>query len=541
VDASSANEATIWETVADAAGDAPAIVQGERVVSWEEFDDRASRLAAALAAMGVGPGGRVAIALYNSPEYLETVFAAFKLRAAPVNVNYRYQEREISHVLEDSESSAIVFHGAIGQRVRAVAAQLRRGLGLVEIPAGEDLIDGAVEYESLLASHDPAPRITRDGNDEFILYTGGTTGLPSGVVWSHESLFQMQQIGYMGNGVDVPETLGELALTAAMLARSERPPTMLVVSPLMHGTGIFTSMGMFVLGGRVVLTTSRSLDPDEICALIGEHRIRSLSMVGDVFARPIVEALDRAEAEGRPYDLSSLEQVTSVGVTWSAPVKEGLLRHADVVLNDVIAASEASGFAASETRRGVSVETSRFQLGPNARVLDDEDNDVVPGSGTVGVLAVTGPLPKGYLNDPGKTDRTFRVVDGVRYATPGDLATVESDGTVVLLGRGSEVVNTGGEKVFVEEVEQAIALSPSVRDVVVVGVPDARWGHRVTAIIEPVPGSSLTEDDVVELVRGSLADYKRPRQVIFVDRVERSPSGKANRTWAKELAERQSL
>jgi len=536
LDETTINEATIWETVADAAGDAPAIIWGSRRLSWRDFEDRAARMAAVLSDMGVGPGGRVAIDLYNCPEYLEVIFAAFKLRAVPINVNYRYRPRELTYIVENSQSAVLVFHGSLGPRVAEVARDLGRPLGLIEIPAGEPVIDGAVEYETALAAHDPAPRIERNSDDEFILYTGGTTGLPRGVVWSHASLFGMQRAQFAAHGEKIPQTLEELGEIAARLSHSERPPATLTVSPLMHGTAVFTSMGAFTLGGQVVLCESRSLDPDEICSLVGRYGIRTLAIVGDVFGRPILEALDRAEANGTPYDLSTLTRIHSVGVTWSAPIKKGLLRHGDFVLADAIAATEGGGFASSEIRRGDDVETAHFRLGPNGRVLDEDDHDVVPGSGTVGLLAAAGSLPKGYLGDPEKTARTFRMIDGVRHVVPGDMATIEADGTVVLLGRSSEVVNTGGEKVFVEEVEQVIATHPDVADVVVVGVPDDRWGHRIAALVALDPGASLTDRQVIDYVGEELADHKRPRQVVFVERVERSPSGKADRNWAKELA-----
>jgi 3-oxocholest-4-en-26-oate---CoA ligase len=537
MDDASVNEATIWEAVADAMGGLPAIRCGDQVVSWSEFDNRASRLAAAFTAMGVRPGSRIAIDLYNSPVYLEAVFAAFKVRAAPININYRYRERELLHLLNDSNSSALVFHGALGERIRAVTADLGRPLHLIQVDDGHERVEGAYEYEALLTDHHPAPRIPRGKDDEFILYTGGTTGMPRGVVWSHASLFEMQSAQYARRGLEAPETLRQIGEAATYLAQSDRPPIVLVVSPLMHGTGILTSMGAFVLGGPVVLCASRSLDGDEICALIEKHRIRSLALVGDVFAKPILEALDRAESKGAPYDVSSLEQISSAGVTWSTPVKQGLLRHGDILLVDAVAATEGGGFASSEMRRGDDIETSHFRLGPNARVLDSSGEDVRPGSGVVGVLATTGPLPNGYLNDPAKTEATFRMMDGKRYVVPGDMATIEADGTIVLLGRGSEVINTGGEKVFVEEVEQAIADHPSVRDVVVVGVPDERWGHTVTAVVALQGPATLTEGELIDFVGGRLADYKRPRRVVFVQNVERSPSGKADRRWARDAVE----
>lgn len=528
------NLATIWETVADTVGEAAAILQGARTETWRQFDDRASRLASALSVMGVGAGDTVAIDLYNCIEYLETVFAAFKLRAAPVNVNYRYRESELAYILEDSLAKVIVFHGSLAERVVAVVGKCAHPVGLVNVDDGTAAPAEASDFESLLADHDPYPRLTRSGDDDFILYTGGTTGMPRGVVWGHSSLFAMQHMQFKTRGLSVPGSIEELAQAVRQVHEGHDVPMTLVVSPLMHGTAIFTSMGTFAVGGKVILCTSRSLDAEEICRLVGEHRIKQLAIVGDAFAKPILSCLDRARAEGHPYDLSSLERITSVGVTWSSQVKDGLLRHGDFVLTDSIAATEGGGFASSVTRAGETSETSHFRLGPNAIVIDDEGKPIEAGSGKAGLLAATGPMPKRYLNDPEKTARTWRVIGGIRYVVPGDMATVGADGTVVLHGRGSEVVNTGGEKVFVEEVEQAIAELEGVRDVVVVGVPDERFGQRIGAIVSLEPGRFLAERDVIDHVGARLADHKRPRQVLFVEEVGRTPAGKADRTRARE-------
>jgi 3-oxocholest-4-en-26-oate---CoA ligase len=549
VDDAGANLATIWEAIALRAGDAPAVIHGDRVRTWAEFESRAARLAGALAHAGVRPGDKVAICCYNSIEYLETVFAAFKLRAAPVNVNYRYREAELSYLLEDSDARAAVFHAALAARMVPVASGLGRPVVLVAVADGSELPTGPDDYEELVSRTAPASPVVRSGDDELIVYTGGTTGRPKGVIWGHSALLGMQRgqlvalLGPQGgqpapSGIELPDTVADVAQLAGALARGPRPSATLAASPLMHGTGLFTSLGTLGVGGRVVLCTSRSLDPDEVCRLIGQHRVTTLSMVGDVFGRPILAALDRAAADGHPYDLSSLERISSVGVTWSAEVKQGLLRHGAFTLVDGVAATEGGGFASTETRQGEGVVTSRFRLGPSARVLDEQDRDVVPGSGQVGVLVATGPMPKGYLNDPEKTARTWRVIDGVRYVVPGDMAQVEADGTLVLLGRGSEVVNTGGEKVFVEEVEQAIATHPGVADVLVVGVPDDRFGQRVAAVVATVAGAEVSEREIMDQVGARLADHKRPRQVVFVDEVQRSPSGKANRSWARETVEK---
>jgi fatty-acyl-CoA synthase len=261
---------------------------------------------------------------------------------------------------------------------------------------------------------------------------------------------------------------------------------------MMHATGFFGATGTLSRGGAVVFYTSRSLNPDEILSLIGRHQIASFSVIGDAIAKPLLDALDNAAAEGHPYDLSSVKTIGNTGVIWSAPIKKGFLRHGNFTIRDSIASTEGSGFATSESSNEDDVETGHFKLGPNARVVDEDLHDIVPGSGQVGYLATTGLLPKGYLNDPEKSAKTWPTIDGKRYSMPGDMATIEADGTVVLMGRGSEVVNTGGEKVFVEEVEQALLTHSAVKDTLVVGLPDERWGSRVTAVVELEPGAQVS-------------------------------------------------
>jgi acyl-CoA synthetase (AMP-forming)/AMP-acid ligase II len=518
------NFATVWEAIADAVGERTAVVQGARRRTWAEFESRSARLAAGLAELGLSRGSLVGIDLWNSVESLETMFAAFKLRAVPFNVNYRYREAELVHLLEDSKAQALVFDASLSQRVGEAARQVERPVSLIAV--GEGGLEEAERYEDLIEGHSPAKRVPRSGDDELIVYTGGTTGQPKGVVWAHEALMRPGRRGE-------EETVAD---RVSSIQASGEGPTALVVPPLMHIAGLLAAFGTLSAGGRVVLTTSRSFDADEILGLIGEHRVRSFTMIGDAFARPILSALERAEAEGRPYDLSSLETVGNTGVIWSAPLKRALLRYGSFVIRDGLGATEGGGFATVESRSEDEVETARFRLGPTARVIGPDGKDVEPGSGQVGYLAATGMLPKGYLNDPERTARTWPVIDGVRYSMPGDMATVEADGTVVLLGRGSEVVNTGGEKVFVEEVEQAILTHPAVQDVLVVGTPDERWGERVTAVVQAKAGHSLSEAELAEHVGRQLADYKRPRRVVLVEEVPRRPSGKADRAAAKQLA-----
>jgi 3-oxocholest-4-en-26-oate---CoA ligase len=529
------NLATILETVADELGDAVAVVQGDRVRTWAELDDRAARLAAALAARGVTAGDRVGIGLWSSPEYVEAVFAACKLGATPFNVNYRYRAAELGHVLTDAGAAALVFDGSTTDVVAEAAAGLP---ALVRVgPADEDAGPVGEDLEQLVAGTAPLPRTPRPDGD-WLLYTGGTTGLPKGVLTRQSTVFAVSCVpnGFAKFGIPAPRTVDELALRAR---ESRAEPDRLVTytpTPLMHGTGIYTTLGTLVAGGRIVFPASRSFDPDELAGAVARHRVTDVVIVGDVFARPLVTALDAAAAARRPYDLSSLRRVVSVGAVFSAENKAALLRHADVDITDVVVASEGGPYAVSLTRRGELTPTSRFVLAPGARLLDDEGRDVVPGSGQVGVLAAPAPPEVHYAGDAAASSGTFRVVDGVRYSVPGDLARLEADGALVFQGRGSRVVNTGGEKVQPEEVEQVLLRHPAVRDAIVVGVADERFGQRITAVVALDDGQELTAEELRAAVGAELADYKRPREVVFVREVHRSPAGKADLRWAGRVA-----
>jgi len=299
---------------------------------------------------------------------------------------------------------------------------------------------------------------------------------------------------------------------------------------------MYTALGSLIAGGRVACLTSRRLDADEMARTIQEQRVDTLSIVGDVFAVPLAEALERAAAEGRPYDLASLQRILSYGVTWSAESKQRLLAHGDFVCLDLVAASEGGPFAVAETRRGDDVATSRFRLLPGSRIVTEEGRDVEPGSGEIGTLAALSDAHICYLGDEAKTAETFRVIGGERYVVPGDLASIDQDGWVTFHGRGSQVINTGGEKVFAEEVENVVRRHPSVEDAIVVGVPDPRWGHRVAAVVALRPGTSLTLEELRDHVGGELADYKRPTMLVIEPSLQRSPSGKADLRWAKRVA-----
>ncbi|MEI6400966.1 MAG: AMP-binding protein [Actinomycetota bacterium] len=537
----SENWATLWEALAAAQPGHVAVVVGDRQLRWRDLEQRAARLAGAFGAHGVCAGSKVAQLLYNCPEYIESVFAAFKVRATPVNVNYRYLADEVAYILANSDAEVLVFHGSLADRLVGVRDRAPHLRLLLQVDDGAPLLDGALWYHEVLAAAEAAAPIERSGDDLLFLYTGGTTGLPKGVMWRHVDLFgALAFTGYVSAGLEVPTTSVQVGAVAAALNAEGRSPVNLCAPPLMHGTALFLAISAFVMGGTVVLLGGRRFDADELWRLVEQHRVSQLSIVGDAFARPMVAALEAAAAAGTPYRLESLQRIVSTGATLSAEHKRAFQHHApQVLIIDMIGASEGGPFAISMTMPGQApADTAVFTAPPNAVVIDDSTGRPAErGSGVVGMLAVSGPMPTGYYGDEAKTAGTFRTIDGVRYTVPGDYATIDADGTVHLLGRGSVCINTGGEKVYPEEVEVAARSHPAVLDCTVVGVADARFGEAVTLVASRHPGAAADDRDVIDHVRGRLAAYKAPKRVVWVDTIERSPSGKADYRWARSVAE----
>jgi 3-oxocholest-4-en-26-oate---CoA ligase len=530
------NLADVFEAVADAVPDRRALVQGDRVVTWGELDERAARVAGAFRELGLGPGSKVALYLYNCNEYEEVSLATFKLRGVHVNVNYRYLADELAYLIDNADAEVVVFHGALGEQMATVRERCPSLRAVVQVDDGSPQLDGALRYEDLLASSTPMERIPRSGDDLWFLYTGGTTGMPKGVMWRHEDLFgALAEAVYPVLGEAIPDDTNAAGATAARFVESGRAPVHLPASPLMHGTGGMTSMQAMFVGGTIVTLVGRHFDADELWRAVERNGVTQMAIVGDAFCKPMVRALDEAAARGKPYDLASLFLVISSGVMWSAPVKDALMAHQPVLCLDSLGSSEGVGFANSITAPGQETATARFTIGDHTKVLTDDGTEVEPGSGTLGMLARGGHIPVGYYKDPQKSPATFREVGGVRYSIPGDFATVEADGSITLLGRGSVSINSGGEKIYPEEVEEAVKALPGVRDCLVVGVPDDRFGEAVTAVIAADEGASV---DAAAVLEGSshLARFKRPRHVVIVDEVLRGPNGKADYVWAKELA-----
>jgi len=534
----SINLASGWEAVADEVPDADAVICGEVVRTWSEFDDRAARLASALRCAGIGPAQNVGLCLYNGTEYGEAQFAVMKERAWPFNINYRYTAAELRDLLVDSDAVAVFFSAELQDKFSEIHADLPGIVLFVQVGDADCVPDFAVGYEALIGGHDPASRIERSPQDMWLLFTGGTTGRPKGVMWPHESIIASSMAPVYGAmRMQIPENLHDVVDRVREIHDRGLVTRQLAGAPLMHGTSGIPSLATYLQGGCIISLRGHSLDAAELWRTLEERRATHLTVVGDAFCRPMLAELDAAAAAGRPYDLTSIFVIMSSGVMWSAPVKAALLEHnPKMKLLDSVGSSEGTGFARKLEGDAASASTARFELGPNTVVLTEDGRQVIPGSTERGRLALGGPLPAGYYNDPVKSAETFPEIDGRRYSIPGDWATVEADGTIVLLGRGSACINTGGEKVYPEEVEEALKLLNQIVDTNVVGVPDERWGEAITAVVELAPGAVLDQEAANIALKDHLAAYKTPKHYITVAQIERGANGKTNYRWALETA-----
>ncbi|MBV9487920.1 MAG: acyl-CoA synthetase [Frankiaceae bacterium] len=535
------NLADLFERVVDAAPDREVIVSPARRLTFRELDDRANALAAVLTDLGVKAGDHIGLQLLNGSEYIEGMLAAFKLSVVPVNVNFRYVEGELRHLYTDADLVAVIHHRQFGTRVAAAAdgADLLEHLISVEDGSGAEQAPHAVDYDSALAAASTArpDGTNRSGDDRYIAYTGGTTGLPKGVVWRQEDIFFAAMGGgdpfQMGNFLTTPEEIVERI--------PETGGTILTTPPLMHVSaqwGVFHSM---FAAGRIVFPPHGAFDPDAIWSLVASEGVNILTIVGDAMAQPLADAIERASAAGKPYDVSSLIVIGSGGAVLSTTAKSRLATLIPTIMVVDGFGSSETGVVGSKLHSADDTSTApRFMVNAQTNVLAEDGTPVVPGSGQVGRLARKGHVPLGYYKDEAKTKATFLEVGGERWVLPGDNATVDEDGTVVLLGRGSTSINTGGEKVYPEEVETALMTSPDVGDVIVVGLPDEKWGQRVVAVVQPAADAAPDLDALREHARSSLAGYKLPRELIVVDKVERTPAGKADYKWAKATAEARS-
>ena len=529
--------ADVWEAIAARQPDQPALIQGGRVVTWGQFDARADALAAHLAAHGVSSGGKVAAYLYNGPEYLETYYAAFKAGLAPFNTNYRYGGDELIYLFDNADAQAVIFHAGFAETLEPLRAKLPTvKLWIAVAEPGRPVPDWADDYEQVVASP-PAQRPFRapwgrSPDDLLLLYTGGTTGMPKGVMWRQDDLFNV--IGAGGHalmGLPPLESVGDIDARIGTYPS----PTTLVCCPLMHGTGQFSAFITLNIGGAVASLPSRNFNAMELWDEAVRLKADNIVIVGLAFSTPMLEAL---EANPGRWDLSNVKAMSSSGSMWSQENKRGLLSHArNAMIMDSFGSSEAVGLGASASAPGAEAATAAFMLGPNCAVFTEDGRRVEPGSGERGLVAVSGFLPVGYYKDAEKSAKTFKVMEGQRWSVPGDWAEVNLDGTLKLLGRGSQCINTGGEKVFPEEVEEALKTHPSVRDAVVVGVPDPRFGERICAVVEPEPGADPPSlEDMAAHVKSKLAAYKAPRELVVVPSIGRAPNGKVDYKASRERA-----
>jgi acyl-CoA synthetase (AMP-forming)/AMP-acid ligase II len=529
------NLATAWEAISDEIPESDALLSGETRRSWREYEDRSARLASALAAAELPVAANVGLALYNGTAYSEVQFACFKERVTPFNVNFRYTAKELLALLEGADAQALFFDYSLADAIDEIRGSLPKLRLLIQV-GGDSTPDWASNLEALIANYEPAPRIDRSVDDLWMLFTGGTTGNPKGVMWPHGNMVQTMKGTYVGLKQKVPQTISDVIESVRNIAAGGRVTRQLAAAPLMHGTSGFAALTTHLTGGAVITLEDRSFSGAALFESAERHRASHLTIVGDAFSRPMLEALEAAQERGEPYDLSSIFLILSSGVMWSAPIKQGLLEYNPRMrLLDSLGSSEGVGFAAKlESSKGKAT-TASFSLGEYTKVITDEGKEVVPGSGERGRLALGGPLPIGYYNDPKKSEETWPTIGGQRYSIPGDYATVEADGTITLLGRGSACINSGGEKIYPEEVEEALKLHVAVADCNVVGVPDERWGQAITAVVQ-LNDASIEDKTLKQFVKETLAAYKAPKHIVRVDLLKRQANGKSNYRWATSTA-----
>jgi len=529
------NIADLFESLVDAIPDREAVVCGDQRRTFAELDERANRLAHHLAAHGVGAGDHVGMYLFNCAEFLEGMLAAFKIRAVPININYRYVEDELRYLIDNGDLVAMIHQ----REFAPIIASVREGF-----PALQTLVYvdddsradceaiGSVTYETAIAQGSPARDFPeRSADDLYIIYTGGTTGMPKGVMWRHGDVFfaGLQGGNPGGEPISKPEELAENA------RKADPPLVSMPVAPFIHGAAQWAALIAMFGGGKVVICPGRSMRPKLVWELVEREKVNLLTIVGDAMARPLAAALNEP---GAAYDTSSLIVIGSAGAVFSESVKNELREKlANTMFVDAFGSTESGHTGSMTATRSASASGHpRFAMTDNVTVLDDDLRPIAPGSGVMGMLARTGRLPVGYYKDPEKTANTFVEVDGKRYVIPGDMATVDADGMITVFGRGSVCINSGGEKIFPEEVEEVLKAHPEIEDAIVVGVPDERWGQRVAAVVQPRKGTHPTSDALDTHCRKHIAGYKVPRDIHFVDQVSRQPSGKPDYKWAKEVA-----
>jgi fatty-acyl-CoA synthase len=529
--------ASVWEMISDIVPDNDALICGDEVVTWKEYDEKSSKIATALSAAGLQANSKAGLYLNNSNEYLIAQNAIFKIGGIPINVNYRYVAEELIYLLDNSDSEAVFYHACYSDRIKEIASSLPNIKAWIEVSDGtESHFPDALKYEELLDSSSPMERIHRDPETIYMLYTGGTTGMPKGVMYKQGEFLVFLFRTLKAMGYDVPEDINNLEEQIHNFNKDNTFIRSLIGCPLMHGTGMW--LGAFLpllLGGTAITSRNLGFDADQMWTQVEDTQTSNIVIVGDAFAKPMLDALNNANNLGKPYDLSSVKVIISSGVMWSEEVKNGLLEHHDMQLMDTMGSTEG-GMGSSVSTRDNPPKTAKFALNPGVVVIADDGEVLKPGTDKIGLIGTSGLVPVGYYKDEKKSAETFREVDGVRYSFPGDYAKLEEDGTITLLGRGSNCINSAGEKIYPEEVEEAIKRNNEVFDCLVVGVDDPKFGQKVVAVVSLEDSKQIDEDNLVNATRQFIAGYKLPKKVIFVDEVQRAPNGKANYKWAKNVA-----
>jgi 3-oxocholest-4-en-26-oate---CoA ligase len=533
--APSFNLADLFESIVDAVPERTALVSEERRLNYRQLDDRANRLANCWSSLGIGRNDHIGLQLRNGTEYLEAMLAAFKLRAVPININFNYVEGELEYLYRDADMVALVTHQRFSSRVAQVVPGIDKlqHVFCVGDESGEPIPADFVDYEQGLADSSPVRDFpARDSDDIYIVYTGGTTGMPKGVMWHHRDIF----FAAMGGG-DVDQTRGPISQPEELVERiPDNPLMVLPTPPFMHAAAQWSAFNALFCGGKTVIPARGSFVAEKIWQSVNDEAVNMLAIVGDAMATPLIECL--ADNPGR-WNTASLQVVASGGALFSPATKKRFLALVPgTMILDGLGSSETGlmGNKISADAEGDDPEP-RFRVNEHMTVLDKDNQVIAAGSTEMGFLARKGHVPIGYYNAPEKSAATFVEIEGERWAIPGDLAMVEADGCILLLGRGSVSINTGGEKVFPEEVESRVKEHEDIRDAVVVGVKDERYGEIVVVVCQTRSGKRLELADLREFCRQRLANYKMPRAIVCLDTLKRSPAGKADYPWAKQQAE----
>jgi len=526
--------AKIWESNSSLVPNEPALFNNNKTINWRSFDELSSKLASYLIKMGLGEDSKVGIYMQNCNEYMIAQFAAFKIGAVPINVNYRYKKDELIYLFDNSDAEAIIFQSNFHQQILLIQNDLPKVKAFVETSQNDFGKESTFDsLENIMQTFSPLDHQDRSEDEIYMIYTGGTTGMPKGVMYKQGGFVTSMLKTLKTMGFSVPKEIDGLPDEIMKLKEINALPKSLVACPLMHGTGMWLGAFLPLLtGGSVITVPNSSFDPDEIWKVVQQQKVTSLVIVGDAFAKPLLESLKDSKNRNEMYDISSLLLIISSGVMWSHEVKQELLEYQDMILIDAMGSSEG-GMGSSITSRNMQSSTAQFKLNPGVIILDEDNNLVTPGSKTIGKIGTSGLVPEGYYKDPIKSAETFREFEGVRYSFPGDFAQYNPDGTIKLLGRGSNCINTAGEKVYPEEVEEAIKKHPNVVDCLVIGVTDKKFGERVAAVASLTKDSLLEEAELIDFVKKIISSYKVPKTIIFRNKIERAPNGKANYDWAK--------